>query len=372
MASIAPNRQPVPSPKSRAALRLSVTDVEKYLRRFFVHKIAEARQLGPYYEDLMLQIERLVARGGKRMRPRLVIESYRAYGGKDSDAITKVAASQELFHAFILMHDDIIDRDIVRWGGPNISGRYLKEFEGQLKPEDARHYADSWALMAGDVCCNLSFEILAESGFAPSLALKATKLAQQTLFTMVGGEAMDVATSVYTFPDEALGDDHFERLYAAKTSSYSFSTPLRMGAMLAGAGAVQDRRLDKFGYHLGIAFQIRDDILGVFGDEDKTGKSVLSDIREGKRTLMMSHALAAANNAQRAKLKAVLGNPKATKQDLASIQSIIRSTGALDKADNAMKQHCQQAHNILLSGGMPIELSSYLADVVSYCAKRVR
>jgi geranylgeranyl diphosphate synthase type II len=268
------------------------------------------------------------------------------------------------------MHDDIIDRDVVRWGGPNISGHYLKVFAKKYEPQEARHYADSWALLAGDLCLGLSLEALSASGFAHNRIAKATRLVQQSLFRMIGGELMDVAAPVYGLPIDSPDEDHFTRLYASKTSVYSFCMPLRLGALLAGAGVTSDRQLEAFGYHIGIAFQLKDDILGVFGDESKTGKSTLSDLREGKRTMLISLGYKAANSRQKQVLNRVLGNPKASYKDLKLVQDILKTTGALGRTQSAMQRHCDEARNILLRSGFPMSLNAYLADLLAFSVKR--
>lgn len=349
-----------------------VKSVELYLDTLLIQKEAEARQIDEHFADIVSQVRVLVNRGGKRVRPQLVLNTYEEFGGTNSEGIIKVAASQELFHAFALIHDDIIDRDVIRWGGPNISGHYLKEFSSKLSTGEARHHADAWALLAGDLCLNLAFETLTESGFASKLVLKANRMVQQTLFAMIGGEVMDVGTAIYNPSDKELDHDHFMRLYNSKTAMYSFCTPLRLGALFAGAGGQADKHLNTYGYHLGIAFQIRDDILGIFGDESKMGKSTLSDIREGRRTMLMSYALNLANPRQKQVLERVLGNAKATYVDLKAVQAILKSTGALDKTQAVMRQHCDEARNILLQAGLPMTLNAYLADLLAFSVKRSR
>lgn len=347
-----------------------IREVEGYLQGFLKAKKSEAKTLGDPYKDLLAEVDALVQRGGKRIRPKLVLTAYEAYGGRNRSAITSVAASQELFHSFILMHDDIIDRDTLRWGGPNISGVYLDKFKKIVSDDEARHYADAWALLAGDVCFNLSFEALLDSGFSASKLMKATKLVQQTLFIMVGGELVDVSLPIQQHPASLIEEDQLLKLSEIKTAVYSFSTPLRLGALLAGAGATQDKRLNEFGKHIGIAFQIRDDILDIFGDEKILGKSTLSDIREGKRTLLMNNGFRLANGTQLNKLKRIVGNPEAGYEDLKTVRKILVATGALTRTEMTMQSQCQQAHRILLKANFPLTLSDFLADLLSFCTER--
>jgi geranylgeranyl diphosphate synthase, type II len=342
--------------------------VEDCLADTLSHKTSQAEDIDPHYHDLLNQVGNLIGRGGKRIRPRLVLKSYQAFGGDKHSSIIKVAASQELFHAFILMHDDIIDRDVMRWGGPNISGHYLFEFQQYLNQTDARHYADSWALLAGDLCYNLSNELLISSGFNPGYILKAVGLVQQTMFTMVGGELADVALPIYH--DEALEDKKLLCMYENKTAAYSFCTPLQLGAMLAGAGASQLKQLNDFGRYIGVAFQIRDDVLGIFGNERSIGKSNLSDIRQNKRTLLINFGLRLGTEAQVQKLHTILGNPGAEQAELDEVRNILRVSGALKKTTAVMENYCQQAHMSLLKAKLPQELCDYLAELPPFCAQR--
>ncbi len=376
MAKSAPERTPaLPGDLTAASLQSDATNalvraVDTYLQQILQSKIEAANKIDSRYGDLLAQIKLLVSRGGKRLRPRLVVAAYTAYGGTNEAAICRVAASQELYHAFILMHDDIIDRDTVRWGGPNITGHYLQEFEKLVTGQDARHYADAWALLAGNICYNLSNELLLDSGFPPKQVLKAIGLVQQTLFTMIGGELLDVALPLYYPLGATIDDQQLLRVCDAKTASYSFCTPLRLGALLAGASGSQDKQLNAFGTHLGIAFQLRDDVLGIFGEAQRLGKSTLSDIQEAKRTMLMGYALRAADGRQKRQLQRILGNPAASPEDLQTVKTILRVTGALSRIEAMIQKHCQQAHHIVLGADFPARLSNFLADLTAFCADR--
>lgn len=352
--------------KSRKAANV---EVEAWIDALLTQKEQEAAMISPEFQDMVAQARQFIARGGKRMRPQLVTRTYQAFGGSNTEAIARVAASQELFHAFALVHDDIIDRDAIRWGGPNIAGHYLANFLSRMEPANAEHYSSAWALLAGNLYLDLAFESLTLSGFTPGRILKAQKLMQQTLFKMIGGELTDVAVSLPGNPEGGQTVD-FNRMYEAKTSVYSFCTPLRLGAMFAGAGSTLDKQLNEFGYHLGIAFQIRDDLLGVFGDEAKLGKSNLSDIREGKRTLLMFFGLEMASPPQKAKLTAILGKADADKADLATVQTVLRRCGALQKTESLLQSHAGQARDVLLRADFPMKLNTFLADLLSRSAYR--
>lgn len=365
-------RHPLNSqPRKSKNFAANTARVESYIDLLLAQKQEEAAAIGAEFEELVRQSRQFIARGGKRLRPQMVMRTYKAFGGYNTEAITRVAASQELFHAFALVHDDIIDRDTIRWGGPNIAGHYLANFLSTMEPRNAEHFSTSWALLAGDLYLGMAFEALTQSGFTPSRVLKASKWMQQTLFTMVGGELTDTAVALPDSQGE-LDEIHLIRMYGAKTSVYSFCAPLRLGALFAGAGAANDKRLNEFGHHLGVAFQIRDDILGVFGDDAETGKSTLSDIREGKRTLLITYGLEMANSTQKSQIMAVLGKADAKTADIKTAKSILRRSGALEKTEMLLQSHASQARDILLRSNFPMELNNFLADMLSKSAYRTR
>ncbi|MGC1177374.1 MAG: polyprenyl synthetase family protein [Candidatus Saccharimonadales bacterium] len=344
--------------------------VEAVLTAFFKRKLAAAEGIDQVYADVVARVAELVARGGKRMRPQLVCLAYDAYGGTDLRAITQVAASQELFHAFLLTHDDIVDRDTKRWGGENINGYYQRKFLKKLWTEEAAHFSNAWALLAGDACFGLSNELLLTSNFPPERLLRATNLTQKTLFEVIGGELLDIALPIFSSWQSPPSQKRLLKVCHYKTAIYSFCTPLQLGALLAGASLNQLDHLKNFGTQLGIAFQLRDDILGIFGDEKKLGKSNLSDLQEGKYTLLMTYGMKLANAGQRKTLTRLLGNPKATSADLQMVRQILKTSGALAKTETVMSGYCEKARATLNLLNLPHSAAQDLAELVTFCAER--
>lgn len=343
-------------------LKTAKHDIDQALRDLLTAKTKAAKQQDSEYGRLLTAIAELVNRGGKRLRPILTLLVYEGLGGNDRAAIMPAALSQELFHAFILMHDDIIDRDVRRWGGPNISGTYFESFAQTLPVREALHYAESWGLLAGDVCLQLSQEtLLASSASLPRLR-RAHRLMQQSLFTVVGGEVADVSHSLRP---AKLSEQQILNLYAAKTASYTFGMPLGVGALLAGAKGSQIERLAVFAENVGIAFQIQDDLLGVFGDEQQTGKSNLGDIREGKQTLLMYYGRQLASEADGKRLQSYLGNPEFTAADLAVARQILRRCGAYQKTLAKAQDYTDQALVLLPDLGFSKLARQVLTELVT-------
>lgn len=342
--------------------------VDEQLQKLLKQRATDAERLSPVYEGLIKHVGQLIGRGGKRLRPILTMLAYEGLGGKETTKIVRAAASQELFHAFILMHDDIIDRDTVRWGGPNITGAYLEEYDTKLSPAEARHFADSQAVLAGDICLSLAYEELLGSGFGPEVLLEAARRLHETLFLMVGGEVLDVAVSL------PLGLELSEQLLLDiaryKTAAYTFQMPLRVGALLAGADNIQLAALERYGEALGVAFQLQDDLLGIFGAEAALGKPLLSDLQEGKRTLLMHHGFERADAKQRKTLESALGNPQVSAEHLEGVRRVLEATGAKKRVEELAMEQAEQASAQIEDAGLDSAGSAALHYFAGFVTRR--
>lgn len=342
--------------------------VEAYLDKLFITKIKQAGDVDSYYVDILKELRTLVGRGGKRLRPNLTLIAYEGFGGTNLEAAIKAAASQELFHAFMLIHDDIVDRDLTRWGGPNIAGRYLEKFKKMdLTPEDRAHFSNAWALLAGDICFGISLESLLMSGFDSELVVRATTLMQHTLFDVVGGEVLDTALSIFK---DTPTEQQLLNVCHYKTASYSFIAPLQIGALFAGANESALARIKYFGQALGIAYQLKDDLLGMFGDEEILGKPVLTDLREGKRTLLIANALRLSTRDQAITLQQKLGDPAVTKRDLKRVQDILANSGAKLATEEMAQKYQEEALQQLPEIGFSAEACAVLAHLASFSLTR--
>ncbi len=277
--------------------------VNEYLSVYCQRETNRAAELHPNYSRLWEAITAHIENGGKRLRPYLVVMTYEAFGGSDRKSIIQVAAAWELIHVAMLMHDDIIDRDYVRHGHPNVAGRYLHNYESIQGDDNRRHHANSSALLAGDLLISGAYALLFNSDFASDYTHEACKILHEAIFTVVGGELLDVEASVIQ------ADISPHAIAEAKTASYTLVGPLLTGATLAGAPSATRDRLRELGNVLGVGFQYVDDALGIFGDEAVIGKSVLSDLEEGKRTFVVSEALELMAALDRKRAERLLQNP---------------------------------------------------------------
>lgn len=356
--------------RSRQLLDLAAVRVatEQRLADLFREKIAAAGAIDPLYTDLLSEIAEVTARpGGKRLRPYLTYLGYAGYGGSGTTGIIDVASAMELYHSFLLIHDDVIDRDTFRHGRPNISGRYRQKL-AHLSPAQAAHYADSMAILAGDVHSGLMFELIARADFSDAGKLAVIQRLTRSMFEIVGGEALDVL-----LPLEAklqLDPDRILQVMHYKTAGYSFSTPLQIGAMLAGASVEQLAAIDTVAIPLGIGFQITDDLLGMFGDERQTGKPATSDLQEGKHTLLIAHGMALADPAGRAILRRHLGQPDIDTTAHAEVVRVLESCGAAAKTKAEAAEYAATASRNLADLRLTPPAARALKELITFIIQR--
>jgi len=269
--------------------------------------------------------------GGKRIRAAFTYYGYRAAGGGGGESISFASAAIEILHNFFLIHDDIVDKSDLRRGSPTIHARYKQIYENKglisnFNNDGKIDLPSSMAIINGDICCALAYEALVESGFQADKILQVLKIMYEIVKFTAVGELLDMvkATSKKAVEEEVL------QIHYLKTAKYTVEGPLRIGAILHGTTQDILEALSKYAIPVGTAFQIHDDILGIFGTEEQVGKSVGSDIKEGKQTLLTVKAFENASSSQRKRLEYFIGNPSITGADMEEIKGIIKDTGALE------------------------------------------
>ena len=299
--------------------------------------------------------------GGKLMRPRLAVAAYLGLGAGrgDSAAIAPVAAAIEVLHTAMLVHDDLLDHDEVRRGRPNVAGATRARLAGRgLKERTLADQVLAAGLLAGDLAIASAFALVASAPADSAALLRVVALLAEGIETTVVGELLDVTASLSSPRDvDALA------VAELKTAAYSGSLPLVVGAVLAGADDDQVARLGAVGSALGVAFQLADDDLGVFGDPTVTGKSVLSDLREGKRTELLRRAYAMADDAGCAVLDAHVGRADLDEAGAVAVREVMVSSGALDAVRELARATGQRARELAVDG-VPEPLGGYLVGVV--------
>lgn len=271
--------------------------------------------------------------GGKRLRGALVKLGFELSGNKYEPEILKSAVAIEIFQTAILAQDDIVDQSPTRRGKKTIHTALGND-----------HYAISQTMMLGDTGFFLALKLIGESNFAPERVNKALQSFSETMLKTAVGEMLDIELSQ---KDVEQVEEDAITIFKLKTSRYTITGPLHLGAILGGADQKLLDTMDKFGEDLGIAFQIQDDILGVFGDEEKLGKSVTSDIEEGKNTLLITEAKRKGTEAQKATLAKYYGNGEVSEEGLKAVRDVFEQTGSLEYSRTKALEYIDRAKKII-------------------------
>ena len=315
-----------------------------------------ARDLAPVHAALWRALGDQI--GGRLMRPRLTLAAYFGLGGNDPASVAPVAAAQELLHTAMLVHDDLLDHDETRRGRPNVTGTARRRLAGAgITGRAADDQVLAVGVLGGDVALAAAFGLVAAAPVPADAALRALRTMTAAVDTTVAGELLDV-TGALSGPAEV----DALRVAELKTAVYSCCAPLAVGAQLIDADPVVLGALDRFGTAFGVAFQLLDDELGVFGDPEVTGKSTLSDLREGKRTELLRLTVLRADDAGRQVLDRLVGRPDLDQAGADRIRRVMRDSGALDQARQVRAAAVDRARTAARDG-LPEPLAAYLTDL---------
>jgi geranylgeranyl diphosphate synthase, type I len=259
-------------------------------------------------------LRELVLRGGKRVRAVLLAVAYVACGGDDVSSVAPAAAALELLQAYLLTHDDWMDGDELRRGGPSVPAMMRAHFKGR---DGADELSGATSVLAGDLAASWALNSMLDLSTAPARVVAALRELGRVEQEVVHGQVLDLCARAQA------GD--LEATYALKTASYTVRGPLVMGALLAGADAAHVAALCAFAEPLGVAFQLRDDLLGTFGDDRATGKPSASDLRKGKRTALVVEAMRDRRAADA--VGRVLGRRDASEVEVAAARMALEAFG---------------------------------------------
>jgi geranylgeranyl diphosphate synthase type I len=348
---------------------LDVEDLRARLQKVVDDHLAlqerRLEEVGPELGVLLDGIRDLLG-GGKRLRAAFCYWAWRAAGGADCAEIVAASAGLECFQAAALLHDDVMDGSDTRRGRPTMH-RHVARLHDELGwSGDSERFGEAAAILAGDLCLVWSDELMATSGLGPE-ALAAGREAFDTMRTqLMGGQYLDVL-------EQAVGQGDVDRALLVlryKSAKYTVEHPLLLGATLAGAGPRLLAGLSAYGLPLGEAFQLRDDILGVFGDPELTGKPAGDDLREGKRTVLVAQVERLGTDAQRAVVRSHLGNPALDEAALESVREAIRASGALDAVEAMIQDRAVTAAEALAATSVLEPAAGVLAALVQTATSR--
>ncbi len=287
--------------------------------------------------------------GGKRLRAAFLYWGYRAFDGTDSLALVRAASAMELFQAAALLHDDVMDNSDLRRGRPTAHRAFEAHHADADWSGSSSNFGQAAATLAGDLCLNWCDELFASSGLSEQDLGRARGTFDLMRTQLMGGQYLDVLTS-------AQGWDHLShhqridqcrRVIRFKSAKYSIEHPLLIGAHAIGASASDRQALSAYGLALGEAFQLRDDLLGVYGDPGATGKPAGDDLREGKRTVLVAMALHLASERDRVRITQALGNPDLTLAEVDHLRASLLSCGAVAEVETMIDDGIAEAHRAL-------------------------
>jgi geranylgeranyl diphosphate synthase, type I len=326
--------------------------VEATLARFLAEKRAVIAAISPELEPLVRAAETLTLRGGKRLRPALTAAGYACVAPiQDLGAVVDAGASFELLQTFLLIQDDWMDRDEVRRGGPSVHAMLHRELGDE-------HRAASIAIIASDLSCAWAFEILGRAAFAPDRLSRATQLLASAIEEVALGQHLDV-----------IGSRSVETVHLLKTAGYTVRWPLRLGAILAGASEPQLVALDRAARPLGLAFQLRDDLLGTFGDPAETGKPASSDLREGKESAVIAEARLSLSAEERERFEGTLGRTSSD-EELSRIRALLEDRGVRAKIERRIDALLAEGHAALEEPSLRAEGVEHLRALAELIVSR--
>lgn len=325
-----------PSTQLQAYQRQINADIDAYAAHV---RQATRFEFGAYPAVVTDAFFDILSRGGKRMRGALVMIGYKMCGGQDEQMIVRAATAIEMVHASLLILDDIQDRSATRRGKAAVHEMLKAYHIEQGLRGDAAHTGTSLATNAALTGLHAAQMLIAGLRAEADLRSKASGIIAHAIITTAHGQTLDFVQEI----SDSTSLDDIEQTMEWKTAYYSILNPLCVGMVLAGAGCEDTDAIRDYALHTGKAFQITDDILGVFGDDSQTGKNNMDDIREGKRTLLTVYGLQHTSGADTAFLKQCLGNARLTRGDFNICCQILRDSGALTFAEQQAVMHINAA-----------------------------
>lgn len=307
-----------------------------------------------FIKESLEELKRL-SKGGKRVRGYLIKLGQMLFG-KDDDSYIDIAAAIEIFQTAILIHDDVIDEADKRRGLDTINAKY------------AGHIGISKAICIGDLGFFISYNIINNANISDDLKIEIMKVYSKTLYNTVNGEIIDVELPLKSLEYHKKMDDKLiYDIYVNKTAWYTIIGPILIGASSANASSLDKEKLMKMGENLGIAFQIKDDLLGLYSEDDSMGKT-LNDIKEGKQTIIYKYAIDHANKEEIEIINKYYGNSCVTMDENKIITDLFIKLGAKENAEKLELEYTKKGIDIINS--MDVKNKDLFMDFANYLLKR--
>ncbi|EQD59831.1 geranylgeranyl pyrophosphate synthase, partial [mine drainage metagenome] len=334
--------------------------IDQELASFLDSKVNES--IDPVVRSIVQLIRTFTLSGGKRLRPIFTVTGYSLFS-KPNNRIYRAALSTEISQTYFLIQDDIMDQSLVRRGRPTFHiDVHNIMYSGQ---EGLQRQSESIAIIASDMADSYCHQVLLASGFTPDLLVKAN-LELTSIFETTGhGQLIDVNSS--TVDDFHIRD--LIRVHLWKTARYTIEGPLMIGAILSGTSR-KIQKLSQFGYSLGLAFQLHDDYLGLFGDEKTLGKSAKSDINEGKKTLLILKAIENSSESDARFLRDTLKSGHVSDPEFERVKRIVEQSGSLEYSLSFSSKLAENAKKYIREQEGDQETKRFLEWLAEFIIKR--
>ena len=318
-------------------------DINRHLRTFLAHNSRHLQNISPALEPVGVALSEFILESGKRLRPIFAYAGFIATGKEPDEAATQAMASLELLQACALIHDDLMDRSETRRGRPAIH----KQFEALHRQRNfagsSNLFGDASAILLGDLALVWADQMFHTAHCPIDRTLAAQKIHDEMRVELMAGQYLDV----YEQGQRDHNTDRSLNIARYKSGKYTIERPLHFGATLAGETPELLTALSAFGLPLGEAFQLRDDLLGVFGDPALTGKPAGDDLREGKRTVLISMTNESLSDHDRTRFFALFGKPELTAAEVETLREIIATSGAASRVEELIAHLTSQCLSAL-------------------------
>ncbi len=332
--------------------------INRELESFFARKIYDCED--EKIRNVITELKNFTMNGGKRIRPIMMIIGYGLFNNID-DKIIKASISIELAQSYLLIHDDIMDNSDMRRGMPS----FHKSMESKIGKEDGAKIAENIAISAGDLIDTYSHEALLSSGFDLKNLINADSEFSKIIEDTGKGQILDIYSSI----DEEYSEKNLLKLHYLKTARYTIQGPMLMGAYLAG-NTNYIENIKTFGRCAGIAFQLYDDVLGLFGNEKNTGKPIKGDVNDGKKTLLIIHAYENSDKINREFIDRCLRSGNVSDTDFEKIREIVNETGSYNYSKDKINEYNKSASEELNKINGNPEILNLLNYLLNYLTNR--
>ena len=363
---------PSSAKKAKGMLYSFQREINPLIKDFFAKKKIKIKNNFPDSSYKAIEVfEDICTRGAKRARGAFSYYVYKMYGGQNDSEALKMGIVLELTHAYLLLLDDFMDKSETRRGGPTAHVLMQDYYSKQdFRGGDPAHFGDSIAVTIGAAGFHMAMQFLMSLDFAPEILIALSNNLNEKIEITAHGQITDVVNA----SNPNVTERDVLKMLEWKTGVYTYENPIHTGAIMAGQKDSEElRKLSEYAIPAGIAFQIQDDILGIFGNSDDTGKSVYDDLGEGKYTLLIHHALEVGNDAQKEILKRNLGNPNVGDKELSEVKSVLLDSGSLDYSKKVANELVLKAKNSLIknrSANWGQEGFDYLVGIADYMIDR--